>query len=326
MASALASAYHGPPELTPARIFTEWTFDPAAVAVIVLLGVGYLFLAHRAGDWPLSRRVWFVGLGLGFLVIATMSSVGVYMPILMYVKAVQVVVLALLAPLFLAMGRPVTLIGAAFPRAGRRLEAVIRSRPAKVALFPAITTLALVLVPFVMFFTSWLTAQFHSATIRELTYLALLAPGYVFFWTLLRVDPVPKEYPYGVTLWITATEVIGDMFVGLSLIADQNLVGAAYYHALAWPWGPSLATDQVFAGGVIWVLGDLVGLPFLAAQLVQMMREDKAEADQIDAELDAQEAARAAQAGAVAADPAAPAVDKPWWERDERFTGRFKSI
>ena len=31
------------------------------------------------------------------------------------------------------------------------------------------------MVPFVMYFTSWYTAVFHSTTVRELTYLVLMA-------------------------------------------------------------------------------------------------------------------------------------------------------
>ena len=166
--------------------------------------------------------------------------------------------------------------------------------------FPAITTLALVAVPFVMYFTSWYTAAFHSVAVRELTHLALLVPGFVFFWTLLRVDPVPKAYSYGVALWITFAEVIGDAFLGLAVIADNSLIGAGYYHALARPWGPSLQTDQILGGGTLWILGDLVGLPFLIAQLIQFIREDEAEAAVIDAELDARDAAEAAGAAGAA--------------------------
>ena len=128
---------------------------------------------------------------------------------------------------------------------------------------------------------------------RELTHLALLVPGFVFFWTLLRVDPVPKAYSYGVSLWITAAEVVGDAFLGLAVIASTSLIGAGYYHALARPWGPSLQTDQILGGGTLWIFGDLVGLPFLVAQLIQFIREDEAEAAVIDAELDAREAVRA---------------------------------
>ena len=206
-----------------------------------------------------------------------------------------------------------------------------------------ITTFALVGVPFVMYFTSWYTAVFHSTTVRELTYLVLMVPGYVFFWTLLRVDQVPKAYPYAVSMWITGAEVIGDAFFGIAVIAYQGLIGGAYYHALARPWGPTLATDQVIGGGVLWILGDLVGLPFLAAQLIHLMREDESDAARIDAELDAREAQSAATRAAAlprARRPPSPPParsppptsqpatrspgSQPWWETDPRFTSRFK--
>jgi len=116
--------------------------------------------------------------------------------------------------------------------------------------------------------------------------------------------------------------VIGDAFFGIAVIASQTLIGADWYQALGRPWGPSLQTDQVLGGGVLWILGDLVGLPFLAAQLIQLMREDESDAARIDAELDARQASQAQQA------PGGGVPDengtKPWWEDDPRFTNRFK--
>ena len=61
----------------------------------------------------------FVGLGLGIVVIATMSSFGTYFGVLFYMRAFQTILLLLLAPLFLALGRPLTLAMAVFPRGGR---------------------------------------------------------------------------------------------------------------------------------------------------------------------------------------------------------------
>jgi len=321
-AGGLAAGYHGPPALTVARAFTEWTLDVPMLVLILLLGGAYLAGARRAGDWPVARRIWFLGLGLGFWVIATMSFIGAYQQVLFFARAIQTVLLVLVVPLFLALGRPISLFIAVFPPAGARLEAAIRSRPARILTFPAITTLALVAVPFVMYFTSWYSAVFHSAAVREVTYLALMAPGFAFFWTLLRVDPVPKEYSYAVSMWITGAEVIGDAFFGLAVIADQNLIGAAWYHALARPWGLSLQSDQIVGGGALWILGDLVGLPFLAAQLIQLMREDESDAARVDADLDAREAA--AVTAATTGEPAAEQPEKPWWEDDPRFTSRFK--
>ena len=340
--AALASGYQGPPELTVARAFTQWTPDLPMIALVVVLGGCYLAGVRRVrrqgGSWGTGRAVAFCGIGLGVLVLATMSWIGVYQGVLFYARAVQTVLLVLLVPLFLAMGKPLTLLGEALPGTGRRVTAAVRSRAAVVLTFPAITTAALVAVPMTMYFTSWYTAVLHSGSVRELTYLVLMVPGYVFFWTLLRIDPVPKAYPYGVALWITAAEVVGDAFFGIAVIADNNLIAGPYYHAIGYPWGPSLATSQVIGGGIIWILGDFVGLPFLAVGLIQMMREDQAEAAVIDAELDAREAARrvAAAGQAVGATPApegaeaagaAVAADdaRPWWEDDPRFTERFRN-
>jgi len=317
---ALASGYQGPPELTVARAFTEWTLDPWALGLVLLLAGLYLSGARRARRsgtaWPAGRTVAFCGLGLGFWVIATMSWVGVYQPILFWVRAVQTILMLLAIPLFFAMGKPLTLLIASLPRAGPRVEAGIRSRVAKALTFPAVTTAVLVIVPFVLYFTPWYEAGFHSVAVRELTYLALMVPGFVFFWTLLRVDPVPRTYPYLVALWVTGVEVVGDAVLGLAVIAYQGLIAGAYYHALARPWGPSLRTDQVLGGGALWILGDIVGLPFLAAQLIQMIREDESEAAAIDAELDAREQEA----------PADSPADRPWWESDPRFVGRFQAV
>jgi cytochrome c oxidase assembly factor CtaG len=322
MAHALAGGYHGPPPLTVARGFTQWTLDPWMLALVLLLGAAYLAGVFRGRDrgpgaaaqpWPWTRMANF-GLGLAIVVIATMGSFGAYANVLFFMRAFQTILLLMLAPLFLTLGRPLTLFIEVFPRAGQRLERAVRSKVARVLTFPAITTLTLIAVPFVMYFTHWYTAVFHSVTVREVTFLALMLPGYVFFWTLLRVDPVPKIYSYGVSLWITAFEVVGDAFLGLAVIADTGLIGSAYYHALARPWGLSLRTDQIVGGGTLWIFGDLVGLPFLVAQLIQFIREDEAEAAEVDAELDAREAARdaaraARKAAAIGAEGRRPARD-----------------
>jgi cytochrome c oxidase assembly factor CtaG len=344
----IAAAYSGPPKLTLARAFTEWRVDVPMLVLIALVGAWYLLSVRKVrrggGQWATGRAVAFLGLGLGFWAIATMAWPGAYESVLFYARATQTVLLVLLSPLFLALGRPLTLFIEAYPAAGRRVLRVIRSRVAIVVTFPAITTLLLIAIPMSMYFTSWYTAVFHSGTVRELTYLILMAPGLAFFWTLVRVDPVPREYPYVVAMWITAAEVVGDAFFGIAIIADQTILGAAHYHAVGYPYGSSLATGQVIGGGIIWILGDFVGLPFLAVQLIQLMRADKQEADQIDAELDARDAARAARmvaaetnaAGegfapeAVAAASVTPEAgeaddeDRPWWETDSQLTDRFR--
>jgi cytochrome c oxidase assembly factor CtaG len=332
-----APGYHGPPELTVSRVFTSWTLDlPVLLAVLL---AGGLYLAgmrrlRRAGQpWPASRVIAFYLGGLGTLVVATMSFLGVYQGVLFYIRSVQTILLLLVAPLFTALGRPLTLAIAALPRLGPRLDAALHSRAARILTFPAITTMVLIVVPFVLYFSPWYAASLQHDAVREVTYLALLAPGFVFFWMFLRVDPVPRAYSYLMAMWVSAAEVVGDAVLGLAVLADQNLIAGAYYHALARPWGPALHTDQVIGGGALWVLGDIVGLPFLAAQFVQLIKEDQTEAARVDAELDAAEAASAAAAADAAAGPGTaetgagqpPVGSEPWWQSDPRFADRFRS-
>src|ERR1700722_16827947 len=193
----IAAAYSGPPKLTVARAFTEWRVDVPMLVLIAVVGAWYLVSVRKVrrggGQWAGGRAVAFIAGGLGFWLIATMAWPGAYESVLFYARATQTVLLVLVSPLFLAMGKPLTLLIEAYPRAGGRVKRAVCGRVARVVTFPAITTLLLVAVPMIMYFTSWNTRVFTSGTVRELTYLILMAPGYVFFWTLLRVDPVPQE-------------------------------------------------------------------------------------------------------------------------------------
>ena len=231
-----AGAYTGPPELTATRAVTSWTLD--LPVLLVLLAAAGLYLAgvrrvRKTGQpWPAARTVAFLAGGTGALVVATMSFLGVYQGVLFWSRAVQNVLLLLVAPLFLTLGRPLSLLIAARPRLGRagRGGGAQPGRP-----HPHVPrdhragagdrAFRAVLHPVVR-------SGPAQRTVRELTYLALLAPGVVFFWTLLRVDPVPKEYPYLVALWVTGAEVVGDAVLGLAIIADQHLIAGSYYQAL----------------------------------------------------------------------------------------------
>jgi cytochrome c oxidase assembly factor CtaG len=83
--------------------------------------------------------------------------------LLFYMRSVQTVLMLLAVPLFLALGRPLSLFIAVFPRAGQRLQAAIGSRPARLLTFPPITTFVLVLTPFLVYFTPWYAAGFTAA-------------------------------------------------------------------------------------------------------------------------------------------------------------------
>src|SRR3954464_2560970 len=99
-----------PAPLTADTAFTAWELDvwlAAGLAVIAALYLaGVAKLARRGDHWPVGRTISFVGLGLGSILVATMSSLGVYDGTIFYMHMLQHMVLQMVAPVFLALGAP----------------------------------------------------------------------------------------------------------------------------------------------------------------------------------------------------------------------------
>jgi cytochrome c oxidase assembly factor CtaG len=113
-----------PPPLTPTRLLTEWTWEWSmglGIAIAAALYIAGLVVLHRRGDrWPVSRSISFLLGGLGSIGIATMSALGTYDTVLFSIHIVQHMVLMMVAPLFLALGAPITLALRTLPTRPRR--------------------------------------------------------------------------------------------------------------------------------------------------------------------------------------------------------------
>ena len=104
---------------------------------------------HRRGDrWPVGRTLSFVVVGMGSATLATVSGLAVYDDTLLSVHMVQHMILAMVVPLAMALGAPITLALRTLPRRPRRwLLVVLHSRVAKVLTFPPLTFTLFVLTP-----------------------------------------------------------------------------------------------------------------------------------------------------------------------------------
>ncbi|WP_157849894.1 MULTISPECIES: cytochrome c oxidase assembly protein [Streptomyces] len=321
-------AYHGPPPWQWSDLATSWTAEPLVLTLSVLLGAWYLAAVrtvHRSGGerWQPTRTAAFLG-GLLLWIWCTCSGLGVYERILFADRAVQVVLLLMVVPLLLALGAPVSLLVAAAPPARReRILRALRSRPSKVLMFPAVSTALLMAPPWLLYFTPWYEESVSSAFGNVLLHLVLVLLGLAYFWPRLQLDPVGHEYPHLVGLFITFAEVIFDAGLGIVLIYGGHLVAEHYYVALGRPWGPSLAQDQTWGGNAFWVLGDLVGLPFLAALVRRMVVQGREEIKAVDAELDARFEAAAAEARAEGRAEEEETGMRPWWLDDPNLKHRY---
>jgi cytochrome c oxidase assembly factor CtaG len=285
------NGYDGPPPLVGSRYLTAWQAEPVIVVVLVVVAGCYLWASRRLrarGDaWPIGRDIAFVGGGLGTIALATLWWPGVYDDTLFWAHMAQHMALSMLAPIFLALGAPVTLLLRTLPAGGRRrLSAALRSLPAKILINPLVGFALLFGAPFVLYFTGLYGLSLRNDVVHELVHLHFVVAGSIFFWPLIGIDPVPGRLTYPMRMLLLFITLPAHAWLGITIMSDSAVIGGSYYRALARPWGPSLLHDQTIGGGILWAAGDLVGLVVVAAMFVQWSRADAREAVRIDRTLD----------------------------------------
>jgi cytochrome c oxidase assembly factor CtaG len=286
-----------PPELTPSRLLTGWTFEPVAAVLVVVAGGLYWYgvrrLRNRGDQW--SRwRVLSMGLGLGAAVAATMSALGTYDTVLLSVHMAQHMALSMVVPIFLALGAPITLALRALPRRSRRLlVAVLHSRAAKTLTFPLVAMAFFVATPFVLYFTGLYEATLRNGVLHDLNHLHFVLVGCLWFWPLLGLDPMPLRPPYPLRLLAVFVTLPFHAFLGVAIMSMTDVIATDWYAALDRQWGASAISDQRTAGAILWASGDLVGLLILGVLFFQWASVSEREALREDRRLDRLEEARA---------------------------------
>lgn len=309
------------PPLTLARVFTAWRLEPGVLVAAAVLTGGYgwglrrrgRLVASALGRWPRARTVAFLG-GVATVLLVGCSFLGVYSDALFWVRAVQNTVLLMVTPMLIALGAPIRLAADTLPpRVRAPLSRALHSRVAQALTFPLVVTVVLVVPLLVLYLSPLYELTLRSAVASGVAGTVVAFTGFVYYWSRFRVDPTPRADSYLVTLWITIVEMIGDAVLGVVLWLGP-LVAAAWYAAQANGLDPRV--DQTIGAGILWIGGDLIGLPFILIVVNRMSREDDDHARVIDAELDAAEE----QAAQVHEE----APTRLWWENDPQLAERFR--
>jgi cytochrome c oxidase assembly factor CtaG len=289
-----------------------WILDPT-VLLIVSLAVGYGHFLSMAGPakpvrWP--RCVCFAT-GLVVWTLALTSPLAVYAPLLFWVRALQVLMLLLVVPFLLALGAPVKVLRAAVnERNGQRIDMVLASRAARVACSPALTSALMLASPWLLYMTPWYVASLSNSAIGKVTSLALTVIGFAYFYARLQVDPVPRRYTPLLAMGISVIESLADGLLGLVLWLGP-LIAHDYYAGLHRSFGPSMRTDQTLGAGILWILGDVFGIPFVVVLMRALGFHERARTAEVDAVLD------------TAVDCGDEASNGLWWSQDPQLRDRF---
>jgi putative copper resistance protein D len=289
-----------PPPFTVSRMVTEAGVESWLAVALVLAAGLYLHGVHRLrarGDrWPVGRTVFFLGAGLGSVAAVTVSGLHAYDTTLFSVHMAQHMVLSMIAPIFLALGAPVTLALRTLGGTPRRwLLAMLHSRVARVLANPLYAFAVFVANPFVLYFTGLYRLTLENALVHELVHAHFILTGCLFFWPLVGHDPLPGRWPYPARALLMVLSVPFHTVLGLTVMQSTTLFGGDWYPSLGLAWSDPWA-DQKVAGGILWAGGEFVSVTMLAVLVVQWMRQSEREARRIDRELDRQEEQRARSA------------------------------
>lgn len=295
--AAIPLAHDGspPPPLTPTGLLTQAELASWLTVVLLLVAAAYLYgvrVLRRRGDrWPVQRTVAFLGPGLGSIAAVAVSGLAGYDTVLLSVHMVQHMVLSMVAPIFLALGAPVTLALRTLPAGGRRgVVAVLHSRPVRVLTFPLVAFAVFVVNPFALYFTDLYQLSLQNAWVHEWVHAHFLLTGCLFFWPLVGLDPLPGRWPHPGRVLLMVLMVPFHTVLGLTIMQSTVLLAGDWYPALELTWTDPVS-DQRLAGGILWAGGELVSVLVLGVLVRQWIVASEREAARIDRELDRAEAA-----------------------------------
>ena len=315
--------------LTVAGALRSWHLTPGVALAAGCAGAyaaGVLRLRGRGRSWPAARSLLF-GTGVLLLAATTGGWLQAWSRALLWVYTTQLLMLLLVVPTLLMLGRPVTLLwtlrGSDRPPAALRLVGSPLLGP---ALIPVVTGTLL--------FTPLLDASMRHVALGWTVRLLVVAIGLLIALPLAGEDGTDAlPLAFAAAAFIGLIELLVDAVPGMALRLRTHLLDPSWF-GIGRHWGPSPLSDQQTAGAILWGAAELLDLPFLVLIVWQWIRADARQAAVVDAAIDAAHDARAARrqparpaAGPalVEPDPERPGMDRPWWETEPGVFGERRS-
>jgi len=274
-------------------VVSHWSANAAvwAVAAVVvavhLRGLrGTVAGARQGGNVPpgLGREAAAFYTGLAVVLLALVSPLAYWSARYIWVRSVQDLLLATVAPAFLVLGAPWLVLRRGLPfrfparpgaggAPGARAPGARAARRARRA--------ALTIIAFNVAWCGWhLPPLYDGALGRPAVYaaevLCYLGLGTAFWLVLIGSRPVsPALPPLRRVMWLAGTIIVGTV-LGMVLVFGYGLAYPAYlgpgHHVL------SVVYDQQAGGAVLWVLALPVYITAGVALLIKWLNDEEAQA------------------------------------------------
>lgn len=256
--------------------------------LLALYSCGVIVLHRRGVRWPIARIVWWL-LGLGTVLLVTATGIEGYGMELFSIHMIQHMALSMLAPVFLVLGAPVTLLLRTLPAGSGRLGSarrgilwLLHSRGAAFLMHPAVTFALFIMSLYGLYFTPAFDALMGTWWGHNLMLMHFLIIGFLYFWGIIGVDPSPRNPTRGLRHVagpvLPVLELAGTApfhaFFGVVVMMSTALM--VRFYAMPIPgWHVAPLADQAAGGGIAWGFTELPTLLVLGALVVKWQKSDQ---------------------------------------------------
>lgn len=263
------------PPISLHTVLTTWTMAPLLTEVLVVAAALYLLAVSKVvrsgGHWPIGRTISFA---VGLLVVAFTgeSWIEVYGMRLFEVHMLAHLLLIMVVPPLLVMGRVLTLLREVSPppvRAVFRLPAV--AAVVKVLTSPAVGLGAYAVVVVYTHLTNFMNDMVVHPVLHDLETITYIGAGYLLFLNVVGGEPIPWNLSPPARIFLLIGTMPVDTFTGLVL--DMTTYSMFPKMAALRPaWAPSAISEQHLGGGVMWIGGAGIMAAYIIVLVGSWMR------------------------------------------------------
>jgi putative copper resistance protein D len=270
----------------------DWVWLTAALLAMALYLAGFWLLRRRGDRWPVGRLVSWL---LGWLVViwATCAGVAWYAPVSFALHMISHMALAMLAPVLLVLGGPITLALRVLPAAGGGARGPrewitwgLHTPLTRFVTHPLYVLFIYTVGLYGLYYTSLYATLMSTHLGHFAMQVHFLAAGYLFYWVVIGVDAGPRRLGYPVRLiLLMASLVIHSLFAVPMMMTESPMV-QGWYDVVQPPWLVDPLADTRLAGAIAWGFGELPTLVVAIALGFQWARSDEREARRSDRRAD----------------------------------------
>jgi putative membrane protein len=264
---------------------TDWQLEPPSTTVLLFALLYAIGWRRRVSRRPARAEAAYFAAGIAALVLALNSPLAALDDELFWVHMTQHVLLLVVAPPLLLLGRPWSTVWRAFPLRLRRAAAQGGLRLAerssvragwRVAAAPETALVAFVATLAVWHLPVLYDATLRSAGIHVLEHMTFLVTGLLFWSHLIDTPPVRSRLGYPARALYTTMAMAASWILAIVIALASEPLYEGYAQLESRPGGISALADEQLAAGVMWVPGSI---PFVVAILVFAYRWLESERD-----------------------------------------------